>query len=102
MTRSEVSARRSALSAAMLSATFTVKPTFALVSQSCRSSWVRSVTKTTFHFESAAWRYISRTMNIIVSDLPDPCVCQTMPLRARGLRPSSRRFTARFTARNCW
>ena len=68
----------------MLSATFTVKPMLWLVSESCSSSWVRSVTKTTFHCESDGCRYISRTMNIMVSDLPEPCVCQMMPLRSRG------------------
>jgi hypothetical protein len=35
-------------------------------------------------------------MNIMVSDLPEPCVCQMMPLRSRGLFPSSRRLTASF------
>ena len=34
-----------------------------------------------------AWRYISRTMNIMVSDLPEPWVCQMMPLRSRGFLP---------------
>jgi hypothetical protein len=69
----------------MLSATFTVKPMLWLVSLSWSSSWVRSVTKTTFHLESWACRYISRTMNIMVSDLPEPWVCQMMPLRSRGV-----------------
>ena len=85
----------------MLSATLTVKPMLWLVSESWSSSWVRSVTKTTFQFESEACRYISRTMNIMVSDLPEPCVCQMMPLRSRGVLPSSSRFTASLTARNC-
>ena len=59
------------------------------------------VTNTIFHLVSEEWLYISRTMNIMVSDLPEPWVCQMMPLRSRGLLPSSSRFTASFTARNC-
>ena len=102
MTRSDESARSSSFRLLMLSATFTEKPMLWLVSESWSSSCVRSVTNTTFHFESDGCRYISRTMNIMVSDLPEPCVCQMMPLRSRGVLPSSRRFTASFTARNCW
>ena len=48
MTRSEESERSSSFSFLMLSATLTVKPMLWLVSESWSSSWVRSVTKTTF------------------------------------------------------
>ncbi len=90
------------LSDLILSAGLTENPMLLLVSESWSSSWVRSVTKMIFHFESEGCRYISLTMNIIVRDLPEPCVCQMIPLRSRGVFPSKRRFTASFTARNCW
>ena len=87
ITRSEESVASSSFSFLMLSATFTEKPMLWLVSESWSSSWVRSVTKTTFHFEREGCRYISRTMNIMVRDFPEPCVCQMMPLRSRGVLP---------------
>ena len=39
----------------------------------------------------------------IVSDLPDPCVCQITPPRRRPFRSTSRtRATMLFTAKYCW
>ena len=35
-------------------------------------------------------------MNIMVRDLPEPCVCQMMPLRSRGLFPSKQAFHGQF------
>ena len=43
-----------------------------------------------------------RATKTIVSDLPEPCVCQTTPERSSGVLPVRRRSTMRRAARYCW
>ena len=43
-----------------------------------------------------------RARNTMVSDLPEPCVCHTTPLRSVAVSPVRKRSTILLAARNCW
>ena len=53
----------------------------------CWSSCVRSVTTTMVGLRRAGERRSFVASQSIVSDLPEPCVCQTTPPRSSGVRP---------------
>ena len=99
---------RIVLSLLVRRARWTPSPESLAVSDSCFSRSVRSVTMTTLKARSTGSERIARTRNTMVSDLPEPWVCQIRPPR-RSLSPSSARVlpvrsrcSARPTARYCW
>ena len=78
------------------------KPHRSKVLAICLSSCVRSVTTTMVALASRGSRRSLVASHSIVSDLPEPWVCQTTPPRSSGLRPDSSRSTAARTALYCW
>ena len=66
------------------------------------SSWVRSVTTTMSALARRGSRRILVASHSMVSDLPDPWVCQTTPPRSSGLVSDRMRRMADLTARYCW
>src|SRR6476659_3754140 len=59
----------------------TPSPDSLAVLASCFSRSVRSVTTTTLKARSTGSERIARTRKTMVSDLPEPCVCQIRPPR---------------------
>ena len=78
------------------------KPQRRKVSEICLSSWVRSVTTTMSALATRGSRRILVASHSMVSDLPEPCVCQTTPPRSSGLVSDRMRPMADLTARYCW
>ena len=73
------------------------KPTYDLLA--------RGDTLGIFQFDGGPMRALLRSMrarNTMVSDLPEPCVCHTTPLRSMALRPVRRPWAILLAARNCW
>ena len=61
------------------------KPQRRKVSEICLSNWVRSVTTTMSALARRGSRRILVASHSMVSDFPDPWVCQTTPPRSSGL-----------------
>ena len=78
------------------------KPQRSNVPEICRSSCLRSVTTTMVGLRRRGSLRSFVASQSIVSDLPEPCVCQTTPPRSSGLRPANIRSTVARTARYCW
>ena len=78
------------------------KPQRSKVLAICWSNCLRSVTTTMVGLLKRGSRRSFVASHSIVSDLPDPCVCQTTPPRSSGLRPDMRRPSTARTARYCW
>ena len=81
---------RTVLSLLVRRARCTPSPDSLAVSDSCFSRSVRSVTTTTLKARSSGSERMARTRNTMVSDLPEPWVCQIRPPR-RSCSPSTAR-----------
>ena len=102
MLMSELSLASCWRSAWRLSITFTLPPISVAVSASWPSRSVRSFTSTILWSLRSRLARSMRARNTMVSDLPEPCVCHTTPLRSSAVWPLRSRSTTLPAARNCW
>src|ERR1019366_2758588 len=72
------------------------------VAESCSSRSIRSLTITILKSARSLDARSMRATKTMVSDLPDPWVCQTTPDRSCGVFPARNLSTIRRAARCCW
>ena len=102
MFTSEVPVPRCSRNAAVLSMTLTLPPISFAVRASCFSRSTRSLTSRILKSSRSRAARIMRATKTMVSDLPEPWVCQTTPERSSGVLPVRSRSTILCAARYCW